>query len=85
MPRSKPIHERGKIPFTAYLQVFEEGDCVALVRNTSFKTGFPPRMQGRSGVVAGSRGTAYIVNVADLGMPKQYVIKPIHLKKIKGA
>lgn len=42
-------------------------------------------MQGRSGVVVGSRGTAYVINVADLGMPKQYVIKPIHLKKISGA
>ena len=85
MPRSKPIHERGKIPFTSYLQVLKEGDCVALVRNTSFKAGFPPRMQGRSGVVVESRGRAYVVNVADLGMPKQYVIKPIHLKKIKSS
>lgn len=85
MSRSKPIYERGKIPFTSYLQVFKAGDRVALVKNPSFKTGFPPRMQGRSGVVVESRGRAYVVNVADLGMPKQYVIKPIHLKKIQNS
>ncbi len=83
MPRSKPISQRGKIPFTAYLQVFNEGDRVALVKNPSFKAGFPPRMQGRSGVVVAARGRSYVVNVADLGMPKQYVVKAIHLKKIQ--
>ena len=63
-------------------QELGEGNRVALVREASVKCPFPKRMQGRTGVVIGKRGRAYVVLVNDLNKEKTFVITPIHLKKI---
>lgn len=85
MVRRKEIRTRGKFSFKKYFQKFEEGEHVAVVREKSLFPNFPERLQGRTGVVEGKRGRSYIVKIKDQNKPKQYIIQPIHLKKIEGA
>jgi large subunit ribosomal protein L21e len=84
MLKRKRIRTRGKFSFMSFFQKFDSGDSVAIVRELGMQSpGFPKRMQGRTGVVIGKRGGAYIVEVKDINMKKSYIIKPIHLKKIE--
>jgi len=82
MLKRKRIRSRGKFSFQAFFQKFKEGDSVAVVRELSQPANFPRRMQGRTGKVLDKRGSAYIVEMNDYNKKKQYIIKPIHLKKI---
>ena len=66
-----------------FFQKFQPGDKVAVVRELSQKFGYPKRLQGRTGKVIEKRGSAYYIEIKDLNKPKKYLIKPIHLKKIK--
>ncbi|NCN86452.1 50S ribosomal protein L21e [archaeon] len=83
MVRRKEIRTRGKFSFSRYFQRFKEGDNVAVVREVSLVASFPKRLQGRTGVVIGKRGKSYIVKIKDQAKPKDYLIAPVHLKKIK--
>ena len=81
MVLKKPVREKGKFSFSKYFQKLKEGDSVAIVREISLKTNFPKSLQGKTGRVEGKRGKSYLVRVEK----KQYIIAPIHLKKIKTA
>ena len=83
MVRKKSLRTRGKIQLSRYFQRFKEGDSVAVKRDISVQCNFPKRMQGRTGVVEGKRGRIYMVKINDQSKPKQFLIEPIHLKKIK--
>ncbi len=83
MVKGKRIREKGKISFTKFFQKFKEGDYVAVTREKNQTASFPKRIQGRTGRVKAKRGRSYEVEINDLNMAKQYIIKPIHLKKIK--
>jgi large subunit ribosomal protein L21e len=83
MLKHKQQRQKGKISFTKFFQKFKEGDSVAVVRELSVALGYSKRVQGRTGKVIGARGSAYEVEISDLGKPKRYLIKPIHLKKIE--
>ena len=82
MAGRKKVRTRGKLMLSRYFQELGEGNRVALVREASIKCPFPKRMQGRTGIVIGKRGRAYVVLVNDLNMEKTFVITPIHLKKL---
>lgn len=77
------MREKGKIRLSRYFQKLEKGDKVTVVREASIKAGFPEILQGRTGIVEGMRGKAYIVKINDRTMNKTYLIKPIHLKKLR--
>jgi ribosomal protein L21E len=84
MLTNKNIRSRGKMSLTKYFQEFKEGDSVAIVRDlTVQRPGFPSRIQGRTGVVAGKRGESYVVLIKDFIREKVNIVKPIHLKKIE--
>lgn len=83
MVRRKPIRTRGKFSFARYFQRLSEGDTVAIVKERSLTRNFPDRLQGRTGKVIGKRGRAYIVKIKDQSKEKEYIVEPIHLKKIK--
>lgn len=86
MLTNKNIRSRGKISLTKYFQEFTEGDSVAIVRDLAVQSpGFPSRIQGRTGVVLGKRGSSYVVSIKDFSKKKTYIVMPIHLKKIKEA
>jgi len=81
--RYKNEREKGKIRLSRMFQKLELGDRVAIVRELSEKAGFPKRLHGRTGVIEGIRGKAYILKVKEFDAEKKYIVKPIHLKKIE--
>lgn len=83
MADRKKIRTRGKFSFSNYFRKFNDGDIVAVVRERSLKINFPERLQGRTGTIIGKRGRAYNVLIKDITKPKQFLIEPVHLKKIK--
>jgi len=83
MLKRKRIRERGKVPFSKFFQKFKDGDFVAVVRELNQTCGFPKKLQGRTGKIIGPRGKSYVVEINDYNMTKQYIIKPVHLKKIE--
>lgn len=84
MLKRKRIRQRGKLSLSRFFQKFSSGDSVAVVRDLGIQgAGFPKRMQGRTGKVIEKRGSAYVVEINDYRKKKQYIIKPVHLKKIQ--
>lgn len=82
MSKKKPIREKGKIQLSKRFQEFEKGQDVAIVIEQSISTNVPKRMQGRTGKIKEKKGSHYVVNILDQKKPKEYIINPIHLKKI---
>ena len=83
MVRRKKVRTRGKLQLSRYFQELKEGIRVSVVRERSIERSFPKRIQGRTGVIEGKRGRTYIVKLKDKDKEKRFLIKPIHLKKIK--
>jgi len=79
----KKVREKGKIKLSRMFQKFKQGESVAIVREVSLKSNIPKRMQGRTGVVEGMRGKAYLVKIMDKNKEKRFIINPVHLKRIK--
>ena len=77
------MREKGKIQLSKYFQNLKEGDRVAIVREASLPANFLGSLQGRTGVIEGRRGKAYIVKLKDYNQEKRYIVEAIHLKKIK--
>lgn len=82
MLKHKHPRQRGRVSFTRLFQQFKPGDSVAVVREQSEIFGYSKRMQGRTGRVLSKQGNAYCVEISDLGKPKRYFIKPVHLRRI---
>ncbi len=83
MLKRKRIREKRRISLSQYFKELKKGDKVSLIRNLSFKADFPKNMQGKTGIVMGKRGRAYIVRLLNGKTYKNFTIKPIHLKKLK--
>jgi len=83
MVKKKKIRTKGKLQLSRYFQEFEEGDNVAVVKELSLKSNFPSRLQGRTGIVKDKKGNSYIVEINDQNKPKEFIMEPIHLKKIE--
>jgi large subunit ribosomal protein L21e len=79
----KKKKSKGKEKITKIFRNLKEGDRVAVVIEPSEKTGFPEKLQGRTGIIEGKRGKAYIVKIKDYNREKRFIIKPVHLKKLK--
>jgi large subunit ribosomal protein L21e len=79
--RERP-RARGKISFSRYFQKLKEGDFVSVVPEKTLQIGFPKTLQGKTGIVKGKRGKAYVVEIKDKNKLKEFIIKPIHLKKL---
>ncbi|MAG07303.1 50S ribosomal protein L21e [Candidatus Pacearchaeota archaeon] len=83
MGKRKKMRERGKIKFSEYFKKLNEGDRVAIKEEKSVRAVFPKRVQGRTGVVTGTRGKNYIVKLKEFSKEKIFIMPSIHLKKIK--
>lgn len=83
MTKNKNVRTRGKLSLRRYFQELEEGERVSVVRELSIPVNFPKRLQGKTGIVEGKRGKAYIIKIKDYDKEKKFLIEPIHLKKIK--
>jgi len=47
------------------------------------QSSFPKRIQGRTGTIFSKRGRSYVIKMNDGKKEKQYIIEPVHLKRIK--
>ncbi|GIU68472.1 MAG: 50S ribosomal protein L21e [Candidatus Pacearchaeota archaeon] len=83
MVRGKRIREKGKIKLSRYFQELNIGDFVAIDIEKAISINFPKRLQGRTGIIKEKRGRAYVVKVRDQSKEKEFIIEPVHLKKIK--
>lgn len=83
MVNRKNVRTRGKLQLSRYFQNLKPGDLVSVFAERSEKIDFPKRLQGRTGVVVGKRGGANIIKIKDQKKEKEFIIKSIHLKKIK--
>lgn len=83
MVNRKSIRTRGKLQLSRYFQNLKQGDLVSVAEERSEKIDFPKRLQGRTGIIVGKRGRANIVKIKDQAKEKEFIIKSIHLKKIK--
>jgi large subunit ribosomal protein L21e len=79
------MKQRGKISFSRYFQTFKSGDSVAVAKDHSEPFSYSHRIQGRTGKIIEKRGSAYYIEVKELGKAKRYLLKPIHLIKIQDA
>lgn len=83
---SKHPRDRGLSPITKILQEFEKGEHVNIVIDSSLHKGQPhPRFHGLTGIVLGTQGEAYLLNVKVGNKEKRLIIRPEHLRKIKAA
>ena len=81
MSRKKP-REKGKIRLSTMFQKLEVGERVNLKKELSQTSNNPKRMEGRTGIIEGMKGKAYIVRINDFNEEKRYVVKPIHLRRL---
>ncbi len=75
--KSKTIGKVSKI-----FQELKKGDNVAVAVEPSEAFYSPKRMLGRTGVIEGKRGKAYIVKIRDFNKEKRFIIRPVHLRKL---
>ncbi len=64
-------------------RIREEHLAAEAARKKEIAREYPKRIIGLSGRIIGSKGTCKIVELKDGGMTKQYIVHPIHLKKLK--
>jgi len=83
MSRKKSIRTRGKFSLSRLFQKFQNGDKVVVIIEKSKNFGLPERLQGMTGIVEGKRGRSYLVRIKMMRKEKQFIIAPIHLKKMK--
>lgn len=76
------MKSRGKLSLSQYFQEFKEGDRVAIIREHALNPAFPIRIQGKSGVISGQKGSAYVIKLMDGNEEKTFIIQPAHLKKV---
>lgn len=80
--KKKPPRQKGQIYVSKIFQELKPGNRVTIARELSVKAEFPRRLGGCTGIVQEARGKAYIVKVRENGREKQFIIKPVHLKRI---
>ncbi len=80
--KSKNSREKGKLKLSRYFQELKEGDMVSVDEELSLQPRFPKRLQGRTGIVVGKRGDAYLVKIRNQAKEKTFFVAPIHLRKM---
>lgn len=75
---------RDKFKPQKFLKEFREGENVVIKQEPSSHLGMPhPRFKGKTGIVTGKRGRAYMINLKMGNMVKQIISRPEHLKKLQ--
>jgi len=83
MTKRKNVRTRGKLQLSKYFQEFKKGEKVAVIKEQTIASNFPERLQGKTGVIEEKQGKVYIVKIKEVNKKKNFLIEPIHLKKIK--
>ena len=72
-----------KAKISKMFQKLEKGNRVAVSIEKSLPREIPKKLEGSTGEIEEKKGRAYIVKISDGNMHKKYIIKPVHLKKLK--
>ncbi|MEB3825589.1 MAG: 50S ribosomal protein L21e, partial [Desulfurococcales archaeon] len=82
----KHTREKGSVPpISLLLHDYNEGDKVHIIINPAIHKGMPHRRyHGKTGVVLGRRGLAYLVKTSLGKKEKILIIRPEHLRPAKG-
>jgi len=73
---------RGKLSLTKFFQKFQEGQEVILKAEPAYQRGmYYPRFHGKSGIIKGTQGKCYQVEIRDGNMRKNLIVHPVHLKE----
>jgi len=79
---SKTPRTKGMTPITHEFREFDVGEKVSVVIDPAVHYGMPHmRFQGKTGVVSGKQGRAFVVELKDGDKPKTVVARPEHLQK----
>ena len=79
---TKKIRTKGKIGLSRFFAKYEDGDKVLLKAEPAYHKGmYHLRFHGKTGTVAGKRGSCYNVCIKDGGKAKELIVHPIHLLK----
>ena len=77
----KSIRPSRANPISRKIQVFEDGNKVHIIIDSSIQKGQPhPRFHGKTGKIVWQKGKAYLVGIKDGNKPKELIIRPEHLK-----
>jgi ribosomal protein L21E len=80
---SKPLRSKGKLSLRQYFQEFVDDEKVVLKAEPAVQDGmYHPRFHGKHGIIKGSQGECYFVEINDQGKTKNLLVHPVHLKKI---
>jgi ribosomal protein L21E len=83
MTKKKSIRQKGKIQFSEYFKELKLNDKVAIIKEKSIPAYYPQRMVGSTGIVIGNKGNSKIIRIMDGNLAKDYIVHPIHLKRIE--
>ena len=76
--------DRSRVFINRVMHPYAEGDRVAIVLDGAQQKGMPHRrFQGKTGIIAGIQGRAYVISVLDGDMQKTVVARPEHLRPIE--
>jgi large subunit ribosomal protein L21e len=79
---SKTPRTKGMTPITHEFREFDVGEKVSVVIDPAVHYGMPHmRFQGKTGVVTGKQGRAFVVDLYVGNKLKTVVARPEHLKK----
>lgn len=80
----KRVRERSN-PITRILMDYKVGDRVVIKIDPSFVKGMPHRrFHGKTGIIMGKRGRAYVVKVLMGGFEKTVITRPEHIVPLEG-
>lgn len=80
----KNVRERGKTSLEKVIQEFSEGTRVSIEIDPGVTKGQPhPKFHGRTGIITGKQGRAYVVDIKEGNKSKEVIARPEHLKKVK--
>jgi len=81
---SKHFREKGKISLTKYFAEYQGGDKVTLKAEPAVQKGiYHLRFHGKTGVIQARQGDCYNVEIKDGNKPKNLIVHPIHLARLK--
>ena len=76
--------DRSRVFINRVMHPYAEGDRVAIVLDGAQQKGMPHRrFQGKTGIIAGIQGRAYVISVSDGDMQKTVVARPEHLRPME--
>ena len=77
----RSIRPKRAIPISRKIQVFEKGQKVHIIVDSSIHRGQPhPRFHGKTGEIVGQKGKAYLVAIKDGNKPKELIVSADLLK-----